>query len=345
MKTINTLVIILLLVAGCKQEYTEAPVETLKVKRAKVVNLEATIEPIPVYAAGRVEALESVKLSFKTGGIVKRLTVDVGDYVREGQVIGQLDLQEINAQVTQAEANVDKLRRDLSRFRRLYVDSAATLQSVQDLETGLSIAESSLRIATFNQAYSQIVAPASGRIEQRMAEANELVDPGQPIYFLSTKSGGMSLTVGLADRDVVKLKLGDAAAVTFDAYPGEQAIAEVTEIAAQGHPVTGTFAVEMTIVSFPYELKSGFFAKASISPSRQEPYFKIPMHAVVEGSEDQVIIYTPEEDKVKKVAVRPQYIGDDYFTIGIRDLTGTTAAVVTDGAAYLQEGESFVSID
>ena len=345
MRTISTLVIIILLLAACKQEYAQAPTEALKTKKAKVLELKPVTEPIPVFAVGRVASLESVKLSFKTGGIVRRLFVDVGDHVRAGQVLGQLDLSEIDAQVVQAQANVEKLRRDLSRFQRLYADSAATLQSVQDLETGLSIAESGLKIATFNQTYSQIVAPADGRVEQRLAERNELVDPGQSIFFLSTKSAGMSLTVGLADRDVVKLRLGDAAQIAFDAYPGQEAVAEVTEIAAQGHPVTGTFAVEMTILSFPYELKSGFFAKARILPSQQDPYFKIPMHAIVEGSEDQVAIYTPLQDKVKKVLVHPQYIGDDYFTVNLDELAQNAHSVVTDGAAYLRDGETFISID
>ncbi len=344
MKNLFALAIIIILVS-CKQEYVQTPSTSMNMKKAKVVELAPSTDPLPIFVAGRVQSLENMKLSFKTSGIVQHLNVNEGEFVRKGQVIGQLDLSEINAQVDQAVANVEKLKRDFLRFQKLYDDSAATLQSLQDIETGLKIAESVLAIAKFNQEHSSIVAPASGRILKKLVEVNELVNPGQPIYFLGAKSTGMSLKVGMADRDVVKLSLGDKAKVTFDAYPEAEGHAEITEIAADGHPITGTFAVEMTIIDFPYDLKSGFFAKAAIFPGNQDPYFKIPIQAMVEGLQDQVAILVPEKNKAKRLVVTPQYIGDEFFTVELTDLQNSSHGIITEGAAYLREGESFETLE
>ncbi len=335
-------VMIALALVSCKQDYTSNEESNTSVKKAKVVQLEPTAEAIPVYAAGKIQSLESMKLSFKTGGIIRTLHASPGEYVRQGQLLASLDLAEINAQVAQAKSNVEKLERDLNRFRKLYADSAATLQSVQDIETGLEVAQAGLQIAQFNQKYSQIIAPHSGKIQSKMSEENELVSPGQPIYTLGTTEG-VSLNVGLADRDVVKLRLGDEATITFDAFPGEKAEAKVTEIAGEGHPVTGTFQVELTILNFPYELKPGFFARATIKPGEQKPYFKVPMHAIVEGLDQQVAVFIPSENKVRRVVLSPKHIGEDFFTVEAE--SSNELAVITDGASYLSEGDYFETIN
>lgn len=333
------------MLAACKQDYVKTPKTLPSVKKAKVVQLERSTEPLPVYASGKIKSLESIKLSFKTGGIIHSLKVTEGSYVRQGQVLATLNTSEIDAQVQQAEANVTKLERDLGRFKRLYADSAATLQCVQDIETGLDVAKSQLKIAKFNQSYSQIVAPVSGVVQKKLAESGELVNPGTPIYIIGSQQAGMSLTITLADRDVVKVRLGDPASLAIDAYGGLEATARVTEIAAEGHPRTGTFEVELTVENFPYELKSGFFAKATVFPSQQQAYFKIPMHAIIEGLEEQVAIYVPDDQKVKKKLVRPEFIGDDFFTTSIASFDQNTPEVLTDGASFLREGEVFEKID
>lgn len=342
----NTIILLasLIVAAGCKQEYVKEPKELPNVKQAKVVSIEATDQPIPVYASGKIEALKNMKLSFKTGGYVKRIAVNEGDYVKKGQLLATLNTEEIDAQVKQAEANVTKAERDLERFKRLYADSAATLEQVQDLETGLEVAQSGLTIARFNRVYSQIIAPVSGRIQTKMAEVNELVNPGQPILAISAKSAGMSLNVGLADREVVKLKTGDQAEIIFDAYDGTVGRAQVTEIAAEASPLTGTFNVELTILDFPFELKSGFFAKASILPGKQGAYFKVPMHAMVSGRSDEVAVFVPDINVAKKRSLKPLFIGDDFFTVAAVDLQ-QELSVITDGASYLAEGERFEKIN
>ena len=334
-------ILLIIFLWGCKQEYVKNPQALPTLKKAKVVEVEETQEPLPLYGSGRIEAHENVKLSFKTGGIIQELLVDQGQAVSKGQLLGRLNLSEINAQVTQAEANVKKLERDLSRFQRLLKDSAATLQSVQDIETGWEVAKANLTIARFNQVHSRIVAPANGIIQQKLVEENELVTPGQPVFSLRTKEGGMRLVLGLSDRDVVKVRMGDRARIRLDAYPGTEAEAFITEIAVEGHPRTGTFAVELSLQQFPYELKSGFFAKARILPSQQKPYFKVPMRAIVEGKEDQVAIFVPESNRTKKLVLKPDYFGDDFFSVSSQGFDTNTLNIITEGAAYLREGETF----
>ena len=119
-----------------------------------------------------------------------------------------------------AKQAVQKAERDMVRIQKMYADTVATLEQVEDLTTRYKVAKSDLAIAEFNQQYAKIIAPVSGRVIKRFAEKNELINPGNPIFQIASNNGkGFVLNIGVADKDVIKLKMGDRAEVIFDAFP------------------------------------------------------------------------------------------------------------------------------
>src|SRR5439155_922199 len=99
-------------------------------------------------------------------------------------------LSEIDAGVTRARSAAEKGDRDVARARRLYADSVATLEQVQNTETARDVAGAELETALFNRRYAVIVAPAAGVILRRSAEPGELVQPGTPIRTLGSRTRG-----------------------------------------------------------------------------------------------------------------------------------------------------------
>lgn len=323
---------------GCQtQAQTASEINTIAVKTADVVQ-EARV--LPISTSGRLTSKAEVSLSFKTPGFIETIFVDEGARVQQGQLLAKLDLAEINAQVQQAEAGFAKAQRDLDRVEALYRDSVATLEQFQDAETALEIATSALEIASFNQTHSEIRAPANGRILRRMAEDNELVNPGQPILTLGSSKEGWVVRVGLSDRDVVKLRLNDTANLHFDAYPSSVFSGNITEVAEAADPMTGTFEVEITITDPAHVLKSGFIARVDLMPSEQEPFYLIPIEAVTEGNGKDAIIYAAERTgdayTARRYPVRIAHILNDEVAIqtGLENI----ASVVTEGAPYLADG-------
>ena len=69
---------------------------------------------------------------------------------------------EIDAQVLKAERALQKAKRDLERVQKMYADSAATLENVQDLTTLVQVSEADVDVAKFNQTYAKIISPVSG---------------------------------------------------------------------------------------------------------------------------------------------------------------------------------------
>ncbi|MGI9544769.1 MAG: efflux RND transporter periplasmic adaptor subunit, partial [Cyclobacteriaceae bacterium] len=262
----------------------------------------------------------------------------------QGQLLGTLNLAEINAQVTQSKQAVDKAQRDLRRAQNLYEDTVVTLEQVENSQTAFEVARAGLRIARFNQNYARIVAPASGKILKRFVENHELVNPGSPILALAgTGENAFVLRIGVADRDIVKLQANDSAMVRFDAYPGEVFSAVVTELAEAADPLTGTFEVELTVLENKRILKNGFIGKVTLFPSRQQPYYRIAVNALVEGDQQWAKVFVPDSSSqtARPLLVRPDHIGEQYFTV-LASEWDDKPQVITEGSAYLKAGAPYI---
>lgn len=292
----------------------------------------------PLHTSGKLASKTEIKLSFKTGGIVQRILVDEGRSVRKGQLLAQLNLAEIEAQVKQARSAWEKAERDVQRAQNLFADSVITLAQLQDARTALEVAAADLRIAEFNLKHSRIYAPSNGRILRRFVEQNELVGQGVPVLFFASTENDWILRVSVTDRDVLRLQPGDSASVVFDAYPERRFAGAIAEIGETADPATGTFEVEVRVDAGEMRLISGFFAKADLFPSARKPYAIVPIEALYmgDGNHGYVFALDPTGKHAVKRAIKIARILDAELAVS-GGLDGVQE-VITAGVAYLTDG-------
>jgi RND family efflux transporter MFP subunit len=296
----------------------------------------------PILTSGILAPISQMRLSFKTGGIIDKITVDEGMRIKKGQMLAQLDLREIEAQYNQAKSAYEKAQRDFKRAGKLYEDSVATKEQFQNAQTGLDMAKSGFEIADFNYKYSSIKAPADGSILHRLAEDREVVGPGQPVLVFGTSGQEWLVRAGVTEKDLLRLTIGDSAIVKFDAYLGKHFYAIVNEIAGAANPMNGTFEIELLIRGNELPLKAGFVAKIKIFPSEGKRYITIPVEALVDADENSAYIYTPtaEKNSVKKLQVSIAFIYKNRAVIetGLSD----NIEVITSGSSYLNENSRII---
>ena len=325
----------LLVLASCgKKKETRQETEEIIAVEVQAVGKKPLSEPI--IASGVLSSKSEMKLAFKTGGMIQKVYVNEGQFVKEGQLLAELDLSEIDAQVKQAKLGLEKSERDLERVKKLYADEATTLTNVQDATTGYNVAKENVQVAEFNQKLSKIYAPANGRILRKISEQGELITPFSPVFILGTGESAYIVNVGLADRDVVKVKSGDVANVFLDAYPNEPFHARITQIAQTVNPATGTFEVELQIQPNGKKLISGFVAKAEISCGKGPVSLVVPVEAVVEADRDKAFVYVLNADK--------QSVSKNH--IGIGAVYGNDIAIssgLTEGTPIITKGANFLS--
>src|SRR5436190_18809166 len=126
---------LLLALAACGRGRAAAPPATDAIAvRVAPVSVDRVARPVT--ATGTLGPKEEVTLSFKVGGVVSRILVDEGRSVRACVTLAVLDLSEIDAAVVRARSAAEKAERDLTRARRRYAGSVATLHPAQNALAG-----------------------------------------------------------------------------------------------------------------------------------------------------------------------------------------------------------------
>ncbi len=329
---------------GEKKEAAKSIIDESAVA-VKLIPVQQGEFSLPVTSSGLIATETESRLSFKVGGIITRIFVKEGQTVSKGQLLASLDLTEIYAQVGQAKNNWDKTKRDLDRGQRLFKDSAATLEQIQNLHTASQVAEESFRIASFNRLYSTIHANNAGKVIRKFLNEGELVSSGAPVLMVN--SAGQNewiVKIGLPDVDWVRVKQGDRVKVTTDAYPGVELEGELSSINEGADQVSGLYQAEVSVHPGKRKLASGLFAKVEIMPSVKTKLWSVPIEALVEGYGKNAYVFVAGENKlsVKKVPVQVAYLDGKqaFITTGLESVQ----QVITSGSAFLTENSSIVIV-
>jgi RND family efflux transporter MFP subunit len=325
--------------ASCRDVSAAPPPEAIdEAQPVRVAPVRRGAAAAPVRATGSLAGKEEARLAFKLPGFVEHLHVDAGASVARGQLLATLKPDEASSRVTQARMAHEKAQRDLARAEELHREGVAALSHVQDARSQEEATRAGLRMARFDAQHAEIRAPADGVVLARFAEENEMVAAGVPVFAFKSAAPGWIVRVGVADRDVVRLRLGDPATIETNAHPGQPLAGRVTQIAAAASPATGTFDVEITLDATELLLLSGIAARALITPSGGEDVAFVPLAALAVGDGDTGVVYALDSarTRARRLEVRVAFLAGDEAALSA-GLEGV-GEVVTDGVAWLRDG-------
>ncbi|GAA3925550.1 efflux RND transporter periplasmic adaptor subunit [Litoribacillus peritrichatus] len=272
----NKLLLLISFVISSTSAIANQPVDTQPI--------EKTTSAIRFYSSGLVTNKAQSRLSFKTSGIIEKLTVEEGQKVKKGDLLAQLDLSEIVAQQRQAQADYKQANLDVARLEKLVSQRLAPKEKLDNAQIRQDKAKAALNIAEFNLKHSQIKAPTDGIIIKKHIEKDELVNAGQPILVFSPNSQGWVVKAGLIDREAVYVNIGDQTTIELDAYPGHQLTGVISEMAAQANENTGLFEVEVRIEDQQLRLMSGLYAHINVLPAQQPVLYRIPTASLISAN-------------------------------------------------------------
>jgi multidrug efflux pump subunit AcrA (membrane-fusion protein) len=156
---------------------------------------------------------------------------------------------------------------------------------------------------------------------------------------LGAQDQGFIVRTGLADREIVQVRLGDAALVRLDALPDARLNGKVTEVASAADAASGMFRIEVTLDPTELPLKSGLVAKLTLVPASASAGSRVyvPIGAIVEGDGRRARLFVLERDRARRRDVEVAFIEGENVALA----TGVAAGeqVITDGAQYLEDGE------
>lgn len=309
--------------------------------------------------AGEVRAREETALSFRVGGKLVRRLVDVGDSVKRGDLLAELDpgdlrlqVEALQAQLTAAEAQLGRARADHARTASLSKDQLVSRSSLDQQTAALRAAEGQVRAAraqldlSRNQAgYSQLRAPQDGVIASRQAEAGQVVVSGQSAFGLAA-DGGREVAFALPESGIRDFKVGQPVVIELWSAQGQRIPGRIREIAPAADPQTRTYAARATLDGdVTQRVDLGQSARVYIPSDPSGGALRLPLSALHRGAKDPTAVWVvdPSVGKARRVPVR---IGP-YTAEGVAVLSGLKPSewVVMAGGHLLHEGQAVLPVD
>jgi multidrug efflux system membrane fusion protein len=338
MKIFVSLISVILVCLSCKQQEQQEQTSTdsINIALLETEAVKQTELTFPINTYGKICAKTETDLSFKTAGIVEKIYVNEGQYVKKGQLLAELNLAEVQAQLNQAKAAMEKADRDFKRMQNLLKDDVITLEDFENTRTSYEIAQSNLEIAQFNYAFSTIKAPTNGKIYKLFTEENEMVSPGTPIFRIGSSESAWIVRSYITDKETMSLQLNDKAIVTTDCYNNHKLDAYVSEIAHAADPQTGMYEVELTFNKCKHKLLSGMFAEVEILPATTSNVLQLPLSALVEANGNTGYVYSiSDSNKVEKEEIQIVSI-DNQFLYAHYSSAKSLDEVVVEGFNIIQ---------
>jgi membrane fusion protein, multidrug efflux system len=245
---------VLALSACSRTEAPQEPIRAVKVLTVGVDKFQSEHE-----FAGDVRARVESRLGFRVGGKIVRRQAELGQRVKAGQVLAQLDPQDYRlaadsarAQVAAAQTNRDLAAADFKRYAALKDQNFISGAELERRETTLKAAQAQLEQANAQLAsqghqaeYTSLVADVSGVVTAIEAEPGQVVSAGTPVVRIA-QDGPRDVVFAVPEDKVVAIKPGSDVAVRVWAE-NVSLEGKVREVAASADPATRTYAVKVSL--------------------------------------------------------------------------------------------------
>lgn len=315
----------------------------------RVMTLASSDVDLDAEFPGEVRARVESRLGFRVGGKIVARKVDVGNVVKRGQVLMQLDPQDLQlvqaqavAGLTASESNRDLARAELKRYQDLRDKSFVSQAVLDSKETAFRAAQASYEQALAqsktqsNQtAYTTLVADADGVVTGVDAEVGQVVAAGSPVVRVA-QTGEKEIVIGIPEDKVDTLrKVGDVK-VRVWAQPNDLIAGHIREISPIADPVTRTFTAKVAMPDAPADVRLGMTAYVRFASKTAAPQIRVPLTALFQDKSGSAV-WVVENHVAKLVPVQVGGAsGNDVLLAG--GVAGGQV-VVTAGVNSLKPGQ------
>jgi len=305
---LGLLVVLSIFAAGCDSQLEEAESPARPVR---TITLEKSDKGVPVILTGRVEALDEVSLGFRLSGQILARPVSVGDRVKPGELLAELNSDNENNALRSAKASLNaalaeqtQVQNHFERQETLLAQGWTTRANFDQAERELRTAEARVKSAEAQLAkahdqvgFTQLTADAEGVVTAVGADAGEVVQAGQMIVTLA-REGGRDAVFDVPAQVLRTPSVDPEITVHLADAPSVTATGRVREVSPQADPVTRTFRVRVGLSDVPEAMRLGATV-AGTMVTDADPMIEIPSSALSESEgKPAVWVVDPETSVV-----------------------------------------------
>lgn len=336
--------------AACGPDAVEPP------PRPVMVAQPEPAAPVAVAFAATVVAREQPELAFRVGGRIIARKVDAGARVRAGQVLAELDPDDLSLQVEAARAQVaaaeserrlaeterDRYRALLERQLISPSDFDARQARLEAAAARLREAEAQLAVARNQAGYARLEAPVDGVIVERRADVGQVVAAGQAVFVLAV-DGPREVAFSVPERDIGGFALGQAVTVETWAQPGRRIRGRVRELSPEADALGRTYAARVALEAADFDPELGQSARVFVA-GNDHGALMLPLPAAARFGEESFVWVLAEDGSTlqRRMVTISRYLED---RVVIEDGITADDWVVVAGTSLLEDGQRVRAVD
>ncbi|MBR7778044.1 efflux RND transporter periplasmic adaptor subunit [Undibacterium rugosum] len=328
---------------------SKAPEKVEVIRPVRVIVAGVSDSSASLELSGEVRPHIESRLGFRVPGKILARKVELGTAVKRGQVLMQLDPQDIalaqmqaKAALTSAESNRDLAAAELKRYQELRTKNFVAASVLDSKEVAYKAAQ-----ATFEQAqaayknqlnqssYTSLVADIDGVVTALEAEIGQVVAAGTPVVRVA-QSGAMDVVVGIPENAINAIKQFSDIQIRLWADSGKAIAGKIRELSPLADPATRTYLAKISLPADVQDVRLGMTATVSLRTGSERDVIRLPMTALFQ--EKGVSSVWVVQDGVAKL-VPVQLGGTSGETVIIANGITKGQAVVTAGVNLLKPGQ------
>jgi RND family efflux transporter MFP subunit len=283
------------------------------------------------YATGTVEATVMVPISARTTARLIRLDADEGAQVSQGQVLAQLEDDDLRRSIDEAIAEERYARAEFERQAVLVERSVVSRTSYDRARANWVKAKAASDRATVQADFLKLVAPADGRIIRRDGEIGQLIGANQTVFWMSC-CAPLRISAEVDEEDIAQVQPGQPVLLRADAFPGRVFNGTVQSITPKGDPVARSYRVRVALPD-DTPLMIGMTAETNVILRRDEHALLLPAASVAHDS-----VWVVEDNRLvrRKVTIGARTPDAVEIRAGVADddwIVASPAADLTAGEA------------
>lgn len=280
-----------------------------------------------------LEAPNEAQVVAKSSGVMVAQLAEEGDTVRQGQVLARIDPARAQLEVQRSQATVNKLSNNFARAQELRKQNLISAEAHDQIRFDLESAKASLNLARLELSYTNVTAPISGVIAQRMVKQGNLVTLNSPVFRI-VNTQYLEAVMNVPERELALIKAGMPVRMIVDAVPGQAFEGRVDRVSPVMEAGSGTFRVTCAFDGKQI-LRPGMFGRFEIIYDRRENVLTIPRTAMLEDETDPAV-YVVRAGKAVRAPVKLGYSNGEIAEV----VSGLTAGdrIITAGKVAVRDG-------
>ncbi|MBO5490869.1 MAG: efflux RND transporter periplasmic adaptor subunit [Desulfovibrio sp.] len=309
--------------AACESEKKTAEGMALPVS---VVEVKAEDTPWPAAFQAQASGSRSVEVRARVQGIIEKRLYNEGDFVKEGQVLFEIERDTYEAQVQQAQAQFNNAEREWRRVRPLYEKNAVSQKERDAARAAYDSSRAALRTARINLDYCQVVSPVSGYSSKENFTVGNLVSNNSLLTYVN-QTDPMHIDFSIAAPERMRRQQLAAAGrlrqpeggrykarlrlLDGSMYQGE---GEVTFIDSQVQPTTGVIKARAVFDNSDGQIMPGQYVRLFVDGDVLVNAVLIPQKCVMLTQQGAMVMGVDKDNKVYPIPVKvSETVGDKYL--------------------------------